>query len=90
MQMCLCVCACMHVCVCVCNQQVQCAAYVFHVTALATTAANDVCSFIAILCLFSSALKVLLEHGADVNLQDEFSSVYRVARQKRYDSYAGV
>ncbi|XP_065885497.1 mitochondrial disaggregase-like [Dysidea avara] len=36
----------------------------------------------------ANALKVLLEHGADVNLQDEFSSVYRVARQKRYDSYA--
>ena len=48
------------------------------------------CLFTVFRASFSSALKVLLEHGVDVNLQDEFSSVYRVARQKKYDSYAGV
>ena len=50
----------------------------------------DVCVCLLYFVPLSSALKVLLEHGVDVNLQDEFSSVYRVARQKKYDSYAGV
>ena len=39
---------------------------------------------------FPKYSKVLLEHGADVNLQDEYSSVYRVAWRKKYDSYAGM
>ena len=37
-----------------------------------------------------SALKLLLESGVDVNMQDDFSSVHRVARQKRYDPNAGT
>jgi len=50
---------------------------------------------VIVVCLFivfyvSSALKILLENGVDVNIQDEFSNVYRVARQKKYDRHAGV
>ena len=36
------------------------------------------------------ALKFLLESGVDVNMQDDFSSVHRMARQKRYDANAGI
>ena len=37
-----------------------------------------------------SALKFLLESGVDVNMQDDFSSVHRMARQKGYDANAGI
>ena len=47
-----------------------------------------------LVCIFehdlSSALKFLLESGVDVNMQDDFSSVHRMARQKRYDPNAGI
>ena len=38
----------------------------------------------------SSALEFLLESGVDVNMQDDFSSVHRMARQKRYDPNTGI
>lgn len=37
-----------------------------------------------------NAIKLLVEHGADVNAKDEFSSAHRIAAQERISSILGM
>jgi len=37
-----------------------------------------------------SAVRILLKHGADPNLPDEFSNIYLVAREKHLNSLQGM